>query len=136
MSATDVLILLLKQAIKATREVAQNAKIIIHVRLCPAILSLNLQNAQTDYDDFSRHPGGMVRDLNALEQNIKTITTTFKKPVLIAETAYPFCFPAYNDYTNNIAGSDRKPLMLTPAHPLVRCNSITPGWCCKKISYQ
>ncbi|NNV57536.1 glycoside hydrolase family 53 protein [Limnovirga soli] len=132
MSATDAnwgnFILLLKQAIKATREVAPNAKIIIHIAGYDYAQQYytNLQNAQTDYDiiGLSYYPWWHGKDLNALEQNIKTISTTFKKPVLIAETAYPFTF-GYNDYTNNIAGSADKAIDAYPGTPIGQAQFIT-----------
>jgi len=41
--------------------------------------------------------------LNNLNQNMNALSNEFQKPVLIAETAYPFTLQ-WNDYTNNILG--------------------------------
>ena len=41
--------------------------------------------------------------LNNLNQNMNTLSNEFQKPVLIAETAYPFTLQ-WNDNTNNILG--------------------------------
>ncbi len=124
LGATDAnwgnFISLLKQGIKATREAAPNAKIIIHIAGYDYAQQFfdNLESAGTDYDiiGLSYYPWWHGKDMNAMEQNIQTITTRFKKPVLIAETAYQFTF-GYNDYTHNIAGSAEQTISTYPATP-------------------
>ena len=111
-SITDVnwanFIDLLKQGIKATRETNTSIKIIIHIAGYDYAQQFfdKLKSFNTDYDiiGLSYYPWWHGKDLSALQQTVKSIAINFQKPVLIAETAYPFTFQ-YNDYTNNIVGS-------------------------------
>ncbi len=99
---------LLKQGIKAIRDAGTASKIIIHTAgYADAQQFFNkLEAAKTDYDiiGLSYYPWWHGKDINALQQSMQSLATVFKKPVLIAETAYPFTFN-YNDYTNNIVGT-------------------------------
>ena len=54
------------------------------------------------------------KSLTTLQETLTNLSETFDKPVIIAETSYPFTLE-YNDYTNNIVGETSQLLTEYPA---------------------
>jgi arabinogalactan endo-1,4-beta-galactosidase len=98
---------LLKEALRAVRETAPNAKTIIHFagHDGAAAYFQQLKTFSTDYDiiGLSYYPWWHGTSIANLQQSILTLRNTFNKPVMITETAYPFTL-GWNDLTNNIVG--------------------------------
>ena len=61
-------------------------------------------------------------NLTSLKSTI-TQLNQFSKPIIIAETAYPFTLN-WNDWTNNIVGTSNQLLPAFPASPLGQSNFI------------
>lgn len=98
---------LLKQGTRAIREVIPSAKIILHIAGYDYAQSYfqKLQTYAPDFDiiGLSYYPWWHGMDMNMLKQTLDQLNTNFHKPLLIAETAYPFTLQ-WNDWTNNFVG--------------------------------
>ena len=66
-----------------------------------------------DYIGLSYYPIWHGKNLSLVQSTINSLSQTYNKKVLIAETAYPFTL-GYNDFTNNIVGTTDQ---LIPAYP-------------------
>lgn len=99
------MIALLKSGVKAVRETNSNSKIIIHHAGCNNTEWFFNQIKLVDYDiiGISYYPMWHGKSLDTLQMQLNSLNTNFNKPILIAETSYPFTF-GYNDWTNNIIG--------------------------------
>ncbi len=98
---------LLKKGCTAVRSSVPSAKIIIHyagLNNASSFYDL-LRNSNVDYDiiGLSYYPVFHGLSLSNVKSTIDGLTTVINKPILIAETAYPFTL-SYNDFTNNIVG--------------------------------
>lgn len=62
-----------------------------------------LTSVSYDYIGLSYYPIWHGKNLTEVTNTINSISQTYNKKVLIAETSYPFTF-GYNDWTNNIIG--------------------------------
>ena len=109
---------LLQKGIDAVREVSPAAKIIIHYAGQDGAAGFFSLMAGLDYDiiGISYYPQWHGKDLDVLKQNMITISTAQNKPILIAETSYPFSF-GFNDFTNNVIGTADQILTQFPATP-------------------
>jgi len=69
-----------------------------------------------DYDIMavSFYPLWHGKDLSSLKTALHNLTGSFNKPIVIAETAYPFSF-GFNDFTNNIIGDNSQIISTYPA---------------------
>jgi len=98
---------LLKQGTRAIREVSPSTKIILHLAGYDYALSYfqKLQTYSPDFDiiGLSYYPWWHGMSLDVLKQTLQTLNTSFNKPIVIAETAYPFTLQ-WNDWTNNLVG--------------------------------
>jgi arabinogalactan endo-1,4-beta-galactosidase len=96
---------LLQSGVKAVRDVNTNCKIMIHHAGYKNAEWFFSQIKTVDYDliGISYYPSWHGKGLDTLQSNLINLNTMFKKPVVIAETSYPFTF-GYNDWTNNIIG--------------------------------
>jgi len=96
---------LLQSGVKAVRNVSVDTKIIIHYAGYKNAEWFFNQIKTVDYDmiGLSYYPFWHGKSLDTLQTNLANLNTMFKKPVLIAETSYPFTF-GFNDWTNNIIG--------------------------------
>lgn len=96
---------LLQSGTKAVRDVNTNCKIMIHHAGYKNAEWFFSQIKTVDYDliGISYYPTWHGKGLDTLQTNLINLNTLFKKPVVIAETSYPFTF-GYNDWTNNIIG--------------------------------
>ena len=108
---------LLEQAALATRRVSSYTKIIIHYAGLDGSTWFfdQMRYHKIDYDiiGISYSPAWHGKDLAAVKTALNGLATTFNKPVLIAETAYPFTLE-WNDLTNNSIGLQEQ---LIPAYP-------------------
>jgi len=108
---------LLEQAALATRQASASTQIIIHFAgLDGSDWFFNqLRNNNIDYDiiGISYYPAWHGKNLDTLKTKLNSLATDFDKPVLIAETAYPFTLE-WEDWTNNVIGL---PEQLIPAYP-------------------
>jgi arabinogalactan endo-1,4-beta-galactosidase len=122
---------LLQQGAKACREAAPKAGIILHYAGYSSARDFFLQIGNVDYDiiGLSYYPWWHGQNVEDVPGYIATLHTTFKKPVLIAETAYPWTLQ-YNDFTNNSVGAASQLSSGYPATPdgqaafLKRLNAI------------
>ncbi len=98
---------LLASGVKAVRDHDKNCKIMLHIAGPDQAewLFSNLQSIDYDITAVSYYPFWHGKDLTTLGPALKNLNTRFLKPVVIAETAYPFTL-GWNDWTNNIIGSN------------------------------
>ena len=108
---------LLGQAIQAIRKANDSTKIIIHYAGLEgsqwffeqmASYSLNY-----DFIGISYYPFWHGNSLHTMKSAISNLSVQFDKPVLIAETAYPFIL-GWNDMTHNSIGLEEQ---LSPGYP-------------------
>lgn len=109
---------LLKAGIQAVREQFPATKIMLHFAGHDGAQSFftGLQELDVDYYGLSYYPIWHGKNLTGLQANVSRLFQQFKKPVLLAEIAYPFTF-GYNDWTNNIIGDNTQILDAYPATP-------------------
>ena len=117
---SNAFIQLLKSGIKAARDNNTNIKIIIHYAGQDGsnwFYSL-LKSNGVDYDiaGLSYYPIWHGKSLDQLQLIMKDLNTLTQKPVMIAETAYPFTL-GWNDYTDNVLGSSSQIIPDYPATP-------------------
>lgn len=116
-------------AINKIKTISPSAQIILHYA--------GLQGA---YDFFSKAQQMQIPfDLVGISYypwwhgNMTSLKSTFvqlnqlSKPIIIAETAYPFTLN-WNDWTNNIVGTSNQLLPTFPASPLGQSNFIDSLW--------
>lgn len=111
---------LLSGGIRAVREYSNDTKIMIHFAGLENSDWFFNEMQSLDYDiiALSYYPLWHGKDLNALSNQIGLLANKYKKPIVIAETAYPFTL-AWNDFTNNILGSEDQLILPDyPASPL------------------
>ncbi len=98
---------LLQKGITAVRQNNSTTKIIIHFAGIANASSFYNAISDLDFDiiGLSYYPIWHGKDLNTLKQTLKSISESLNKKIFIAETSYPFTH-GWNDWTNNIIGSD------------------------------
>lgn len=111
---------LVKEGCKAVREVSSTTKILIHFAgtdNAPWFFT-QLKNSSVDYDmiGLSYYPVWHGLSLDVLKTTINTLIADTGKPLVIAETAYPFTL-GWADYTNNIVGLSSQLIPGYPATP-------------------
>jgi arabinogalactan endo-1,4-beta-galactosidase len=112
------MVAMLKLGVKAVRQSSPQTKIIIHIAgydVAEDYFS-KLQRDSLDYDiiGLSYYPWWHGKSIDSLKQSIISLESRYNKPILIAETAYPFSF-GWNDYTNNIVGDSSQTINEYPA---------------------
>lgn len=109
---------LLKQGIKATREVDTTIRIIIHYAGYKGAFHFFglLKKYHIDYDlmGISYYPWWHGKDLAIVQDSLAKLTTTYQKGLVIAETAYPFTLQWY-DWTHNMVGDSSQLITQFPA---------------------
>ncbi len=109
---------LLKQGIKATREVNTNIRIMIHYAGYKGAFHFFglLKKHHVDYDliGISYYPWWHGKDLAILHDSLSLLASTCQKGLVIAETAYPFTLK-WNDWTNNLVGDTSQLIPQFPA---------------------
>ncbi len=111
-------IALLQKGIAAVRRADTHIRILLHYAGyygAETFFSL-LQKYHIDYDliGLSYYPWWHGKSLDVLQQTILRLETTHLKPVVIAETAYPFTL-SWNDNTNNFVGNRQQLIQEYPA---------------------
>ncbi|WP_299120274.1 glycosyl hydrolase 53 family protein [uncultured Winogradskyella sp.] len=105
---------LINKGIEAVRTIAENKNETVEVMLHIAQPENGLwwfeqatQNGVTDFDwiGLSYYPIWSDYDLNEVQTPLTTLINTYKKKLMIVETAYPFTM-ANADSANNILGND------------------------------
>lgn len=108
---------LLKSGVQGVRDASPDAKIMIHYAGISGAVSFfwQLKGQSVDFDQIgiSYYPIWHGKDLNVVKSTIDELGSSFKKEIIIAETAYPFTL-GWNDYTNNLVGQSDQ---LIPAYP-------------------
>jgi arabinogalactan endo-1,4-beta-galactosidase len=96
---------LLGVAIDAVRSQSPNTKIMLHYAGLSGSEWFYDRVKELDFDliGLSYYPIWHGKSLQTVTNTIETLNQTFQRPVLIAETAYPFTL-SWNDQTNNILG--------------------------------
>lgn len=107
---------LLQKGILAVREKSDSTKIIIHFAGIQAAEWFFSNLTMLDYDiiGLSYYPIWHGKSLNNLKNIMVSLSQTYKKDILIAETAYPFTLQ-WNDWTNNIVGLENQ--LILPEFP-------------------
>ncbi len=103
-------------AIKAVRAESSQAKIMLHFAGIDNSDWFFGRVKSLDYDiiGLSYYPIHHGKDLQKLENTIQNLGNEHDKPVIIAETAYPFTL-GWNDYTNNVVGLENQLISGFPA---------------------
>lgn len=107
---------LLESGIAAVRERDTSIRIMLHYaghEDAPAFYE-QLKSLDFDQIGLSYYPLWHEKDMDALHASLQELSERFNKDILIAETAYPFTF-GWNDWTNNIIGSQDQILAEYPA---------------------
>ena len=113
-------ITLLKSGIKATRETSPATQLIIHFAGftgADTFFSV-LKNNAVDFDiaGLSYYPLWHGKSMDSLQTAMQNLVTLTQKPVMIAETSYPFTLGS-NDNTGNIIGLSNQISPDFPASP-------------------
>ncbi len=108
---------MMKEGLRAVKESDANIKTMIHFAGIDGAEwfyhNLALQTVNYDYIGLSFYPIWHGKSLDALGTGLNNLISKFQKPIVIAETSYPFTL-SWNDYTNNIWGL---PSQLIPEYP-------------------
>lgn len=109
---------LLKKAASAVRMKNNQTKIIIHYAGHADALNFFANMNDIDYDiiGLSYYPMWHGKNPDSLQQSLQSLSSTFNKKILIAETSYPFTLE-WNDWTNNIVGLESQLIPQYPATP-------------------
>jgi arabinogalactan endo-1,4-beta-galactosidase len=96
---------LINQGIKATREANPKTKIMIHFAGTENASAFFGSVSELDFDliALSYYPQWHGKDLVKLSSEMESLSKQINKPVVIAETSYPFTFN-WNDQTHNVLG--------------------------------
>ena len=113
----------------AAKTAAPNCRIIIHYAGLSggAYYFSNLVNYSSDFDiiGLSYYPAWHGKELDSVTSLIQQLNNLlFNKPVVIAETAYPFTL-GWNDYTNNPVGLQSQLIPEYPATPEGQANFVS-----------
>jgi arabinogalactan endo-1,4-beta-galactosidase len=118
---------LMETAGQAVRSTKPDAKIIVHYAGIEGANWFYDQIASLDYDiiGLSYYPFWHEKSLVELKNTLEYLEQAFEKPLLIAETAYPFTL-AWNDWTHNIVGLEEQLILPDfPASPEGQRDFIT-----------
>jgi len=115
-SNPDDFVRLIQAGISAVRENSDDGKIILHYAGIEHAIWFFDQVSEIDYDiiGLSFYPIWHGKSLDELETTMCNLSETNNKPILIAETAYPFTLE-WNDWTNNIVGTEDQ--LILPEYP-------------------
>lgn len=97
---------LLDTASSAVRTFSPQSKIILHAAGILYVSTLYESLRSVDYDiiGLSYYPMWHGKPVDTLSTIISGLNSKFRKPVVIAETSYPFTL-GWNDYTHNVVGT-------------------------------
>jgi len=107
---------LMETGISAVRANAKDAKIIIHFAGTEGADWFFDRVNTLDYDmiGLSYYPWWHGKSLDTLKAVMQSLSKTYHKKILIAETSYPFTL-GWNDWTNNNVGTDEQ--LILPEYP-------------------
>lgn len=111
-------IVLLKSALKAVQDLpGPKGKTLIHYaglyNTTAFYQTMAINNVQYDFIGISYYSFWHGKNLSLLKNSLVSLSQAIGKPVIIAETAYPFSL-LWNDMTNNNIGLEDQ---LTPGYP-------------------
>jgi arabinogalactan endo-1,4-beta-galactosidase len=117
-SDTGSMLSLLRAGIRAVRSTDQKTQIILHLAMTEGAEALPESWRGLDYDliGLSYYPMWHGKDLAVLKNRLAFMVKQYRKPVFIAETAYPFTL-GWNDQTHNVLGLQEQLLPQFPASP-------------------
>jgi arabinogalactan endo-1,4-beta-galactosidase len=111
---------MMKEGLRAVKEADANTKTMIHFAGIDGAEwfynNLALQTVSYDYIGLSFYPIWHGKSLDALGSGLSNLISKFQKPIVIAETSYPFTL-GWNDYTNNVWGLANQLMPEYPASP-------------------
>jgi arabinogalactan endo-1,4-beta-galactosidase len=115
----DHFLSLIAAGCSAVRQHSKNCKIILHYAGIQQSNWFFKKFTSIDYDiiGLSYYPIWHGKSLTELNLAIQELGKTFSKPIVIAETAYPFTL-GWNDWTNNIVGQDNQ--LILPDYPATK----------------
>lgn len=134
---------LLETAAQTVRQEADSTRILLHFAGIQGAEWFFQQVRSIDYDliGLSYYPRWHGTDTDALALTIRRLGETHRRPVLIAETAYPFTLQ-WNDWTHNVVGLEEQLILPDfPASPagqraflqrirhIVETTPAAAGWC-------
>lgn len=100
--------LLMKEGIRAVKDNSSSTKTMIHFAGFDGAdwfySNVLAQNISYDYIGLSYYPIWHGKSLDAMSASLTSLVNKFQKPIIIAETSYPFTL-SWNDYTNNWVGT-------------------------------
>lgn len=100
--------LLMKEGIRAVKDISSTTKTMIHFAGFDGAdwfySNILAQNISYDYIGLSYYPIWHGKSLDAMSTSLTSLVNKFQKPLIIAETSYPFTL-SWNDYTNNWVGT-------------------------------
>ncbi|MEY3050365.1 MAG: hypothetical protein RLY31_150 [Bacteroidota bacterium] len=107
---------LLESAVQTVRQENDSTRILLHFAGIQGADWFFQQVASIDYDliGLSYYPRWHGKDTDALAHAIRLLGETHQRPVLIAETAYPFTLQ-WNDWTHNVVGLEDQ--LILPGFP-------------------
>jgi arabinogalactan endo-1,4-beta-galactosidase len=110
---------LLNIAIGAVRSQSPESQIMLHYAGISGADRFYSQVQELDFDliGLSYYPMWHGKSLSQVKNTLKTLSDTYEKSVLIAETAYPFTLD-WSDWTNNIVGLESQ--LILPEYPATR----------------
>lgn len=112
--------LLLKEGLRAVKDNSSSTKTMIHIAGFDSadwfFGNLANQNLSYDYIGLSYYPVWHGKSLDALSSALSGLINKYQKPVIIAETSYPFTL-SWNDNTNNIVGTAAQLIPVYDATP-------------------
>ena len=118
---------LLSIAIGAVRSQSPETQIMIHYAGISGADWFYEQVQELDFDliGLSYYPMWHGKSLTELKAILQSLTGRYERPVVIAETAYPFTLN-WNDFTNNIVGLESQLILPDyPATPTGQLNFLT-----------
>ncbi|MDD4374846.1 MAG: glycosyl hydrolase 53 family protein [Bacteroidales bacterium] len=107
---------LLQSASRAVRDLNDHTKIIVHFAGYEGSEYFYDLTQEIDYDiiGLSYYPLWHGKSLPELEASLNLLSNEYEKPVVLAETAYPFTLQ-WNDWTHNIVGLEEQ--LILPDFP-------------------
>lgn len=107
---------LLSEGVRAVRENSSTTQIMIHFAGIEKSdwFFKGIQSLDYDIIALSYYPLWHGKSLDLLSDKMTILTEKFNKPIVIAETAYPFTLK-WNDMTNNIVGLNNQ--LILPEYP-------------------
>ncbi|MFZ4545730.1 MAG: glycoside hydrolase family 53 protein [Saprospiraceae bacterium] len=107
---------LIEEGCRAVRDNSADCKIILHFAGIENSDWFFNQLKDIDYDiiGLSYYPIWHGKSLNNLKTTMQSLSLTYNKQIIIAETAYPFTLK-WNDWTNNIVGLEEQ--LILPEYP-------------------